>query len=51
MQGQFDNGTDATVTNLLVYLHDYKAYDRQFIKYPVKFTSAVGPDNIYPLGE
>ena len=23
--GKFDNGADATSTNLLVYLHDYKA--------------------------
>ena len=27
---QFDIGADATVTNLLIYLHDYKPYGRKF---------------------
>ena len=31
---QFDSGADATVTNLFVYLHDYKPYNRKF-KCPV----------------
>ena len=49
-RGQFDNGADATVTNLLVYLHNYKPYDRKF-KYPFLLTGAVGSNNVYPLGE
>ena len=47
---QFDNGANATVTNLLVYLHDYKAFDHKF-KCPVKLTGAISSDNVYPLGE
>ena len=30
VHGQFDNGADATITNLFFYLHNYKAYDCQF---------------------
>ena len=40
VRGQLDNGTDATVTNLLIYLHNYKPYDRQF-KCPGRLTGAV----------
>ena len=48
--GQFNSGTDATITNLLVYLHDYKAYDREF-KCPVKLPGDIGSNNEYPLEE
>ena len=48
--GQFDNGADTTVTNLLVYLHNSKPYDRKF-KCPVQLTSTIGSNNVYPLGE
>ena len=33
-RAQFDSGADTTVTNLPVYLHDYKPYNRKF-KCPV----------------
>lgn len=42
--GQFDIDTDTTVTNLLLGLHNCKAYDHKF-KYPVGLTSS------YPLGQ
>ena len=45
VRGQFNNGADATVTNLLVYLHEYKLYDRKF-KCPI-----VRSNDFYPLGE
>ena len=48
--GQFNNGADTTVTNLLVYLHDYTPYDHKF-KYHVWLTGAVGSNDVYPLGE
>ena len=50
IRGQFDSGADATVTNLLTYLHSYRPYTRKF-KCPVRLTGAVGSDDIYPLGE
>ena len=50
VRGQFDNGADANVTNLFVYLHDYKPYNRKF-KCLVWLTGAVGFSIIYPLGE
>ena len=48
--GQFDSGADATVANLLIYLHDYKQYNTKF-KCPVKLTGAIGTKDIHPLGE
>ena len=30
VRAQFDSGADETVTNLRVYLHDYKPYNRKF---------------------
>ena len=50
IRGQFDSGADATVTNLLIYLHSYRPYTRKF-KCPVRLTGAVGSDDLYPLGE
>ena len=50
IRGQFDSGADATVTNLLIYLHKYQPYTTRF-KYPIKLTGAVGSYNLYPLGE
>lgn len=47
--GQLDNGVDATITTLLVYFHDYKAYSCKF-SCPVKLTCVVCSNNIYPLG-
>ena len=41
VRSQFDSGTDSTVTNLLICLHDYKQYNAKF-KCPVKLTGAVG---------
>ena len=40
IRGQFDSGAGVTVTNLLIYLHNYKHYNAKF-KYPVKLTGAV----------
>ena len=48
--GQFESGADATLTNLLIYLHDYKHYNTKF-KCPVKLTGAIGTKDIHPLGE
>ena len=49
--GQFEHGANATVTNFLVDLCEYKAYDHKF-KCPVKLTGAIGFKlKIYPLGE
>lgn len=42
--GQFDTCADATVINLLISLHDYKAYDRNF-KCLVRLTGAIGSKN------
>ena len=50
IHGQFYSGADATVTNLLIYLHVYKQYDATS-KCPVKLTCAVGTQNMHPLGE
>ena len=50
VRAQFDSGADATVTNLRVYLHDYKPYNRKF-KCPVRLTGAVGSTDVFPLGE
>ena len=50
IRGQFDSGADATVTNLLTYLHNYRPYTRRF-KCHVRLTGAIGTDNIYPEGE
>ena len=50
VRGYFDNGADTTVTNLLVYLHNYKPYNHKF-KYPVRLTGAVDYNDVYPLGE
>ena len=50
IRGQFDSGADDTVTNLLIYLHDYRPYTTKF-KCPVKLTGAVGTNDIHPLGE
>ena len=47
---QFDSGADATVTNLRVYLYDYKTYNRKF-KCLVRLTGAVGSTDIFPFGE
>ena len=49
IRGQFDSGADATVTNLLMYLHNYWPYTRRF-KCPVRLTGAVGSTDIFPLG-
>ena len=46
--GQFDSGVDTTVTNLMIYLHNYQQYNTDF-KCPIKLTSAVGTNNIHPL--
>ena len=48
--GQFNSSTDAIVTNLLVYLHDYKQYNVKS-KCPVNLTGAVGTKDIHPLGQ
>ena len=50
VRAQFDSGANATVTNLWVYLHDYKPYNRKF-KCLVQLTGAVGSNDVYPLGE
>ena len=50
IRGQFDSGADASVTNLLIYLHKYRPYTPKF-KCPVKLTGAVGSEDLYPLGE
>ena len=50
VRAQFDSGADATVTNLRVYLHDYKPYNRKF-KCPVRLTGAVGSTDVFPLGK
>ena len=50
IRGHFDSGANATVTNLLIYLHNYHPYSACF-KCPVKFTGAVGSTDIYPLDE
>lgn len=34
VRGQYYSGAEASITNLLVYFHDYKAYTHKF-KYPV----------------
>ena len=39
IRGQFDSGADATVTNLLIYLHNYRPYSTRF-KCPVILTGA-----------
>ena len=44
------DGAEATVTNLLIYLHNYCPYTARF-KCPVRLTGTVGTTNIYPLGE
>ena len=48
--GQFDSGADATVTNLLIYSHNYRPHTTRF-KCPVSLTGAVGTTDIYSLGE
>ena len=50
IRGQFDSGANATVTNLLMYLHNYQTYTTKF-KCPIKLTSAVGTTDMHPLGE
>lgn len=50
VRAQFNTGANASVTNLFVYLHDYKLYDHKY-KCPVKLTGAVGSNDTYPLGE
>ena len=50
VRAQFDSGADATLTNLLVYLHDYKPYNRKF-KCPVRLTGTIGSTDVFPLGE
>ena len=50
IHGQFDSSADATVTNLLIYLHSYRPYTQKF-KCPVKLTGAVGTNDIHLLGE
>ena len=50
LRGQFDSDADVTVTNLFIYLHDYKQYSTK-LKCPVKLTGTVGTNDIHPLGE
>ena len=50
VSGQFDSGAVAKVTNLLIYLHDYKQYNTKF-KCLVKLTGTVGTKDMHPLGE
>ena len=50
IRGQFDSGANATVTNLLIYLHNYQPYTTQF-KCSVRLTGVDGTTDIYPLGE
>ena len=50
IRGHFDSGADATITNLLMYLRNYRTYTTRF-KCPVRLTGAVGTTDIYPLGE
>ena len=50
IKGQFDSSNDAIVTNLLIYLHNYKQYTTKF-KCPVKLTGAIGTKDIHPLDE
>ena len=50
IRSQFDSGADATVTNLLIYLHAYQPYTPKF-KCPVKLTGTVGTNDIHQLGE
>ena len=48
IRGRFDSGADTTVTNLLVYLHNYRPYSGLF-KFPIRLTGAIGSVNIYHL--
>ena len=50
IRGQFDSGSDDTVTNPLIYLHSYRPYTRKF-KCPLILTGAVGTNDMHPFGE
>ena len=49
IRGQFDSGANTTVTNFLIYLHNYRPYANTY-KCPVKLTGTVSTINIHPLG-
>ena len=48
--GQFDNSADTTVTNLLIYLHNYKPCNCQF-KCPVWLTGDDSSNDVCSLGK